>query len=64
VDPSPNTRDEVYTKDEETGEKYKVRKYHCKFSIRQLYNEFKKQVKLGSFDGFRDEKGEMKFALR
>jgi hypothetical protein len=60
VDPSPNKRDEVYTKDEDTGEKYKVRKYHYKFSIRQLYNEFKKPVKLGGFDGFRDEKGEMK----
>jgi hypothetical protein len=60
VDPSPNKRDEVYTKDDETGEKYKVRKYHYKFSIRQLYNEFKKPVILGGFDGFRDEKGEMK----
>jgi hypothetical protein len=50
----------VYTRDEETGEKYKVRKYHYKFSIRQLYNEFKKPVKQGGFDGFQDEKGEMK----
>jgi hypothetical protein len=60
VDPSPNKRDEVYTKDEETGEKYKVRKYHYRFSIRQLYNEFKKPVKEGGFDGFRDERGVMK----
>jgi hypothetical protein len=51
VDPSPNKRDEITVKDEATGEKVKHRKHHYKFSIRELYNEFKKPVERGGFDG-------------